>query len=59
MMGYPKNAKGIDFLFECIRDVQKPYCDDAVEVLKEYPSEELIRRIDKEVNEAYAVNDVV
>ena len=59
MMGYPKNAKGIDFLFDCIKDVQKPYCNDAIEVLKKYPREELIERIDKDVNLAYEKNDVV
>ncbi len=59
MMKYPANAEGLDFLFDCIRDVRKPYCNDAVEVLKQYPREVLIERIEKDVTLAYSSNDVV
>ena len=59
MMGYPANAEGIDFLFNCIMDVRKPYCNDAVAVLKQYPRDLLIERIENDVKYAYSSNDVV
>ena len=59
MMEYPDNAKGIDFLFDCIRDVRKPYCNDAVEVLKQYPRDLLIEHIEHDFKYAYSSNDVV
>ena len=59
-MGYPANKEWIGFLFDCLKDVQKSYCDDAVIVLKAvYPGEELIERINAEIIKAHEASDLV
>ena len=59
-MGYPANKEWIGFLFDCLKDVQKSYCDDAVAVLKNhYPKEELIEHIDADIVKAHEANDLV
>ncbi len=60
VVGYPDNMEWIEFLFKCLKDVQKSYCDDAVLVLKEnYPREVLIEHIDAEILKAHEANDLV
>ena len=58
-LGYPDNMKGEDFLFECIRDVKKPYCDDAIRALATFPKEKLAERIDIEIKKAHEDNDLL
>ena len=58
-VGYPSNAVGEDFLFDCLRDIQKPYFEDAVMTLSNFPKDELIERIEKYVAEAHANEDVL
>jgi hypothetical protein len=57
--GYPKNAIGTEFLFECISDIEKPYFEDAVQTLQRFPREKLIELIEKYADIAYGNEDVL
>ena len=56
---YPANKVGTQFLFDCLRDIQKPYFEDAVVVLEKYPHDELIARIESNVETAHATENVL
>ena len=58
-LGYPDNIKAEDFLFDCIRDIEKPYFDDAIRVLSEFPREHLIASIERYVKKAHENGDYV
>ena len=58
-LGYPDNLKAEDFLFDCIRDIEKPYFDDAIRVLSEFPREHLIASIERYVKKAHDDGDYV
>ena len=52
-VGYPDNVSMMDFLFECIEDIKKPYCDDAIRALQTFPRQRLISTIETNVLFAY------
>jgi hypothetical protein len=58
-LGYPANKVAEEFLFDCIRDIEKPYFDDALRVLSEFPREHLIGSIEKHVKKAHEKGDYV
>jgi hypothetical protein len=58
-LGYPKNAKGIDFLFNCLKDVDEAYFMPAVDVLSEIPLSTLAPVIEEKAREAYKRCDVL
>ncbi len=58
-IGYPANAVGIDFLFDCLKDIQKPCFEDAVATLAKFPREELIEKIEENVAKAHEEGDVL
>ena len=58
-IGYPLNKVGENFLFECITDINKPYFEDAVTTLAQFPRENLIKLIEKHVSRAYEKHDVL
>ncbi len=58
-LGYPTNKVGTQFLFDCLRDIQKPYFEDAVITLEKYPVDELIPIIESHVETAHATEDVL
>ena len=58
-LGYPKNKIGTQFLFDCLRDIQKPYFEEAVITLEKYPRDELITYIESHVETAHATGDVL
>jgi hypothetical protein len=55
---YPANKKGLDFLFECLKDVDEAYFMPAAQVLSEVPVEVLAPVIEKKAEEAYLRCDV-
>ncbi|WP_026521486.1 hypothetical protein [Butyrivibrio sp. VCB2001] len=58
-LGYPANKVGAQFLFDCLKDIQKPYFEEAVAVLEKYPHDELVARIESSVETAHATGDVL
>ena len=58
-LGYPANKVAEEFLFDCIRDIEKPYFDDALRVLSGFPREHLIGSIEKHVKKAHEKGDYV
>ncbi len=58
-IGYPLNEAGEEFLFECITDIEKPYFEDAITALTQFPRERLIELIEKNVARAHAKQDVL
>ena len=58
-INYPKNAEGIDFLFNCLGDVDEAYFTYAVEVLQIYPEKLLQEKIEENVRLAFEKGDVV
>ncbi len=58
-LGYPRNKAGVDFLFDCIKDIQKPYFEDAIEALSLFPRDELIELIEMHVTKAHEEGDVL
>ena len=50
---------GAQFLFDCLKDIQKPYFEEAVVVLEKYPHDELVARIESNVETAHATGDVL
>ena len=58
-MGYPLNRVGEEFLFECITDINKPYFEDAITTLAQFPRKQLIELIEKHVSRAYEKHDVL
>ncbi len=58
-MGYPNNSMGTPFLFDCLRDIQKPYFMDAVLTLEKLPYHYLIAIIEQYVEKTHATEDVL
>lgn len=58
-LGYPANKMGTQFLFDCLKDIQKPYFEEAVAVLEKYTHDELVARIESNVETAHATGDVL
>ena len=58
-LGYPDNAMGDLFLFNCIRDIQKPYFEEAIEALKKFPRDLLIEMLETRVAVAHQEGDVL
>ena len=58
-LGYPDNEKSMDFLFDCLKDIKKPYCDDAVKALLTFPKDVLIKRIDADIQRAHATENLL
>ncbi|WP_022770921.1 hypothetical protein [Butyrivibrio sp. NC2007] len=58
LLGYPKNVEGVDFLFDCLGDVDEPYFFMAVEVLKIYPKKVREERIEYYAKLAHENGDV-
>ena len=53
------DEESVAFLFDCIRDIQKPYFNEAIETLAKYPREQLIEDIEKSVSLAKQTGDVL
>ena len=50
---YPENADIIDFLFECLQDINWPFFEDAVECIKNnYPTEFVLEAVERKLAEA-------
>ncbi len=58
-LGYSKNAIGKEFLFDCIRNIQKPYFEPAILTLQAFPRQILIEEIEKYVKQAHDDSDVL
>jgi hypothetical protein len=58
-LGYPTSKVGTLFLFDCLRDIQKPYFEDAVITLEKFPIDELVPIIESHVETAHATGDVL
>ena len=58
-IGYPASKPGTQFLFDCLRDIQKPYFEDAVIALERYPYDELTAIIESHVETAHNTGDVL
>ena len=56
---YPKNKEGMDFLFECLRDVDEAYFRPAVKVLSQMPKKMLGPEIEERAQIAYKNGDVM
>ncbi|SEL86825.1 hypothetical protein SAMN04487770_11969 [Butyrivibrio sp. ob235] len=56
---YPANAAGIDFLFDCLGDVDEAYFRPAVAALQGYPRHAVTMKIEEKVKLAYENYDVV
>ncbi|RKM61914.1 hypothetical protein D6855_00410 [Butyrivibrio sp. CB08] len=58
-LGYPENASALEFLFQCIKDIQKPYFEEAINTLEQFPEEDVIPLIEKYVTIAHEEGDVL
>ncbi|MCR5670860.1 MAG: hypothetical protein K6G10_07640 [Butyrivibrio sp.] len=59
MVNYPQKRVGIDFLFECLRDIDEAYFMPAVELIKEYPTDIVYKKMEEYVQKAYESGDVM
>ena len=59
MVNYPQKRVGIDFLFECLRDIDEAYFMPAVELIKEYPTDMVYKKMEEYVKKAYESGDVM
>ncbi len=59
MVNYPQKRVGIDFLFECLRDIDEAYFMPAVELIKEYPTDIVYKKMEEYVKKAYESGDVM
>ncbi|SEM65125.1 hypothetical protein SAMN04487770_1586 [Butyrivibrio sp. ob235] len=59
VLGNPKNIEGIDFLFDCLCDVDEAYFPMAVDVLKKYPRSETTKKIEENAKIAYESGNVL
>lgn len=57
-LGYPDNAEGMDFLFDCLGDVDEPYFLMAVEELMKFPPDKLGDKIEEKAKIAYETRNV-
>ena len=58
-LGYPQNKEGMDFLFDCLGDVDEAYFGIAVNVLLTFPEKMLQEKIEEEAELAYKEFDIV
>lgn len=58
-LGPIENEEALNFLFDCTRDIQKPYFTEAVNALLKYPRHVLIKEIEKRVAIAHETGDVL
>ena len=58
-LGYPKNMEGIDFLFDCLCDVDEAYFLMAADVLKQYPYSRTKPKIEENAQAAFESGDVL
>ena len=56
---YPRNEEGIDFLFDCLRDIDEAYFFPAVELLKTYPHDKCKLKIEEYAKVAYESRDAL
>ena len=56
---YPDNKDGLDFLFKCLCDVDEAYFGPAVDVLLDFPKDELKRKIEEQTKLVFESGDVV
>lgn len=54
-----EDEESITFLFDCTRDIQKPYFTEAVNALMKYPRDVLVKEIEKRVAIAHETGDVL
>ena len=59
MMGDSRRLEGIDFLFDCLGDVDEAYFLGAAELLKEYPKELVHQKMEERVKLAYESKDAL
>ena len=59
MVNYPQKRVGIDFLFECLRDIDEAYFMPAVELIKEYPTDIVYKKMEEYAKKAYESGDVM
>ena len=59
LLGHPKNAEGIDFLFDCLCDVDEAYFLMAVDALKQYPYRMSKPKIEENAQTAFEKGDVL
>ena len=55
----PMNFEGIDFLFDCLNDVDEAYFQMAVDLLKTFPEELVAKELEKHAKLAYERYDVM
>ncbi len=56
---YPENEIGLDFLFDCLKDVDEAYFMPAIDVLSQVPVSKLSPIIEERAGDAYKRGDVV
>ena len=59
IMGQPKNLEGIDFLFDCLSDVDEAYFLMSVDLLKKFPRADREKKIEENARLAFEKGDVV
>ncbi|SEL85617.1 hypothetical protein SAMN04487770_11931 [Butyrivibrio sp. ob235] len=58
-LGHPKNLEGIDFLFDCLCDVDEAFFLMAVDLLKTYPRADREEKIEENAKLAFETGDVL
>ena len=56
---FPESKEGMDFLFDCMKDISKPDYQRALAVLKEFPSPIVRERIDLDMEKAQQQADAL
>ena len=59
MMDNNRRLEGIDFLFDCLGDVDEAYFHGAAELLKEYPKERVHQKMEERAKLAYENKDAL
>lgn len=59
MLKYPKNSAGMDFLFECLGDLDEAYFSLAVTVLSKFPRDILMQEIEKRARLYHEAEDAL
>ncbi len=59
MMDSTRRLEGIDFLFDCLGDVDEAYFMGAAELLKEYPPKLVHRKMEDRAKQAYENKDAL
>ena len=58
-LAYPMNKQGIDFLFECLNDVDEPYFMPAFDELMKFPRDILEKNLEERAEKTYEEQDVL